>query len=121
MVPYSLPYGVFGPAEVYDIDRLQAHRPDLDYFARTSASQLPEFFTQDSHHQDIKAIPRVHAPRNILQLHVGTATAEGTLEGLTKLYQGISAKLANGDTLTPIEQNYVGYVCRTTASPRTHH
>ncbi|TAO04664.1 MAG: alpha-amylase [Phormidium sp. SL48-SHIP] len=110
VVPYSLPYGVFGPAEVYDIDRLQANRPDLDYFARTSASQLPEFFTQDTHHQqDLKAIPRVHAPRNILQLHVGTATAEGTLEGLTTLYQRISAKLANGDALTPMEHNYVGY------------
>ncbi|OAB62241.1 alpha-amylase [Leptolyngbya valderiana BDU 20041] len=108
IVPYSLPYGVFGPAELYDIDSLQSDRRDLDYFARTSASQLPDFFTADQHRPEI-AIPRVHAPRNILQLHIGTATREGTLESLTRLYQRISDKLANDDPLTPAEENFVGY------------
>lgn len=110
VVPYSLPFGVFGPAELYDIDGLQAQRSDLDYFARTSASQLPAFFADSDRHQsEIAALPRVHAPRNILQLHVGTATAEGHLEGLTQLFQRISDKLDRGEALTPYEENYVGY------------
>lgn len=33
---YSLPYGVFAPAELYDIERLQRERADLPYLHRTS-------------------------------------------------------------------------------------
>lgn len=110
VVPHSLPYGIFGPAEIYDMDALQANRADLDYFARTSASQLPAFFANsDRHTSETAGIPRVHAPRNILQLHVGTATPEGTLEGLTQLYQRISDKLDRGEPLNAHEENYVGY------------
>jgi len=96
VVPYSLPYGVFGPAELYDIDSLQKSRSDLDYFRRTSRSETDE-------------IVRVPAPRNILQLHVGTASQEGTFEGLTRVYRQISNKLAKNIPLTPAEENYIGY------------
>ena len=109
VVPYSLPYGVFAPAELYDIDSLQRNRADLDYFARTSAVEMPKMFVNPMVDFESTAIPRVGAPHNILQLHVGTATAEGTLEGLTQLYQRISDKLAAGEPLTPVETNYVGY------------
>ncbi len=96
---YSLPYGVFAPAEVYDLRRLQQRRADLGYLARSSAPKGgidPE-------------IPRVPAPTNILQIHVKTASAEGSLEGLTRIYQHISAKLAAGEDLTPAEAAYTGY------------
>ncbi len=96
IVPHSLPYGVFAPAELYDIDSLQANRADLDYFHRTSS-------------QDDKNIPRVDAPHNILQLHIGTASPEETLEGLTKLYASIAHKIRQSIPLNPAEQNYVGY------------
>ncbi|MDJ0715825.1 MAG: glucosylglycerol hydrolase [Prochloraceae cyanobacterium] len=105
VVPYSLPYGVFAPAELYDMDSLQADRKDLDYFKRTGT-------------RDRENIPRVGQPQNILQLsephnilqlHVGTATKEGTLAGLTKLYQKIAEKIVMSQPLTPAEQNYVGY------------
>lgn len=95
-MPYSLPYGIFAPAELYDLDSLQANRQDLAYFQETGSKEG-------------KNIPRVPAPINILQLHLGTATAEGTLEGLTKLFARISQKLAEGEPLTPAEENYIGY------------
>jgi len=97
VVPYSLPFGVFAPAEVYDIDSLQKQRQDLEYFQRTG---IPESRSE---------IPRVAAPTNILQMHVGTATPEGTFAGLTQLYRRLNEKLERGETLTPSEQNYVGY------------
>lgn len=96
---YSLPYGVFAPAEVYDLRRLQQKRADLGYLAHSAAPKGgidPE-------------IPRVSAPTNILQIHVKTASAEGSLEGLTRIYQQISAKLAAGEDLTPAEAAYTGY------------
>jgi len=97
VVAYSLPYGVFAPAELYDIDRLQRQRADLDYFRRTAEPT------------ESGEIPRVPAPVNLLQLHVSTASAAGTLEGLTEVYRTISNKLAAGEPLTPAEENYVGY------------
>ncbi len=96
---YSLPYGVFAPAELYDMRRLQRHRSDLTYFRRTGI-----------HSSDPEApLPRVPCPANVLQIHVKTASAEGTLEGLTRVYQRISDKLAAGKALNPDEQTYVGY------------
>lgn len=95
ILAYSLPYGVFAPAELYDVHRLQQQRSDLDYFAASQASQ--------PHH------PRIAPPQNILQLHVGTASAAGTLEGLTEIYRHIADKLKNDISLTPAEENYVGY------------
>ncbi|MGK7921702.1 MAG: glucosylglycerol hydrolase [Trichodesmium sp.] len=101
VVPYSLPYGVFAPAELYDIDTLQANRKDINYFAQRGKTQ------KAASGQDI--ILRVRPPRNILQIHVGTASPEGTLEGLTKIYQRVSDKIKAKETLTPAEENYVGY------------
>ena len=98
LVPYSLPYGIFAPAELYDMDSLQTSRQDLDYFQRSAVSHNPQI-----------KIPRVSDPRNILQIHLGTASPEGTIEGLTRIYQEISDKIKNDRPLTPVEQNYVGY------------
>ena len=92
---YSLPYGVFAPAEVYDMRRLQRQRKDLTYFRRSAAPKgMPE-----------AEIPRVPPPTNILQIHVKTASAEGTLEGLTQVYQRISEKLAQRRTADPRRRN----------------
>ncbi|MEM7590115.1 MAG: glucosylglycerol hydrolase [Cyanobacteria bacterium P01_A01_bin.83] len=98
LVPHSLPYGIFAPAELYDIDSLQANRADLDYFERTSKSHNPQ-----------SKIPRVNDPKNILQIHVGTASAEGTLAGITRIYRDIATKIEQKQPLSPTEQNYVGY------------
>ena len=98
LVPSSLPYGIFAPAELYDMDSLQANRTDLEYFERTAKSDDPKI-----------KIPRLSDPKNILQIHVGTASAEGTIAGLNRIYQEIAAKIKLGQPLTPSEQNYVGY------------
>lgn len=92
---YSLPYGVYAPAELYDMSRVQQRRADLDYFG------------QGDRQED--GIIRVHPPSNILQLHINTASPNGYLSGLTDLYRRIGDKLAAQKPLTPAEQNYVGY------------
>ncbi|WP_008309758.1 glucosylglycerol hydrolase [Leptolyngbya sp. PCC 6406] len=95
----STPYGIFAPAEVYDTRLLQRQRPDLAYFRRHAAPKnIPD-----------AEIPRVSAPTNILQIHVPTASPEGTLAGLTRIFQRISDKLAAGELLTPAEAVYTGY------------
>ena len=98
LVPHSLPYGIFAPAELYNIDLIQAERADLEYFERTAKSDDPKI-----------KIPRVKDPRNILQIHVGTASEGGTIAGLTRIYREIAEKITKGEALTPGEQNYVGY------------
>ncbi|MGB7444875.1 MAG: glucosylglycerol hydrolase [Coleofasciculaceae cyanobacterium] len=91
----SLPYGVYAPAELYDLDGLQKIRADLEYFSQGEA--------------DEEGIIRVHPPHNILQLHVNTASKERSLAGLNRIYQGIADKLNANQQLTPAEQNYIGY------------
>ncbi len=98
LVPNSLPYGIFAPAELYDMDSLQKSRADLDYLEETAKSTNPKV-----------KIPRVKDPRNILQVHIGTASSEGTIAGLTRIYQDIGEKVKTGEPLTPSEQNYIGY------------
>lgn len=98
VVAYSLPFGVFGPAELYDMTALQEARGDRDYFAQTGVPVGSE-----------EEIPRVPAPTNILQLHVGTATAEGTFEGLARTVRGIATKVSAGEDLTPYERSFLGY------------
>ena len=91
---YSLPYGVFAPAELYDVDWLQQQRADLDYFSQAAAGP---------------GMIKVRPPRNILQIHVSTASTEGSIAGLTRIYNGIAHKLQCQTALTPAEENYIGY------------
>lgn len=132
----SLPYGVFAPAELYDMDSLQRTRADLPYFQQTANVEAPSAKAKNIYDaeelkdqrcdvlnpaiaataEDLKAdeeteiaMRRVPSPSNILQIHVNTASAEGTLEGLTKIYSQLSEKLAHGEELTAAELNYVGY------------
>ncbi|NET31962.1 MAG: alpha-amylase [Cyanothece sp. SIO1E1] len=102
---YSLPYGVFAPAELYDIEKLQQQRADLLYFEMTGVLATPESKAA----QLDMAIPRLSAPVNILQIHVPTASAAGDFAGLTHIYKCLSEKLATNQPLTAAEENYVGY------------
>ncbi|MGQ4646459.1 glucosylglycerol hydrolase [Lyngbya aestuarii] len=92
---YSLPYGVYAPAELYDIDTLQQNRADLNYFGQGETNEA--------------GIIPVNRPHNILQLHVSTSSPEGSLAGLNRIYRRIADKLTANQPLTPAEQNYVGY------------
>jgi hypothetical protein len=94
---YSLPFGSFAPAEFYDIRRLNLERADREHFSNLKT--IP----------DADGVPRVQPLVNILQLHVGTASSEGTLAGLAKIYHMIAEKRRAGRPLTLYEQNYIGY------------
>lgn len=96
----SVPFGASGPAEVYDIERLWAGRTDADYLeARIAAADIdPEL-----------GVPRLPTPTNILQIHVPTATSDGTFAGLTRLYRELGRKLSSGESLTPLEESISEY------------
>ncbi len=105
IAPYSLPYGIFAPAELYDMAQLQRDRGDLTYLeASAAATPVTPAATGNE-----PALPRVPAPTNILQLHIPTASEEGSLAGLTRIYGAIAEKVRNDEPLTPAEQTYIGY------------
>ena len=86
VLAHSIPYGAFAPAEVYDLVSLERRRADLAHFAHPAP-----------------------VPSSILELHVPTATAGGTVADLAAVYEGIAASLAAGEALTPEQQLYAGY------------
>jgi len=94
VVAYSMPYGLFAPVELYDISQFQQNRADRDYFLQF---------------QETNEIHQFQQPSNILEIHIGTASPEGTIAGLNRIYQKIATKLTRGVKLDPFEQNYIGY------------
>ncbi len=88
----SFPFGVFAPAELYDLEALQRSRADRAYFEALGESDA--------------AVP---PPRNILQLHIRTASPNGYLSGLTALYRELARKLTAGEELSAAETNFLGY------------
>lgn len=98
VVARSLPFGIFAPAELYDTDSLQRQRADLEYLAAAGSNQA-----------ESQSLPRQAPPSNILQIYLGTASEEGTVEGLNQIYQQIATKLQNQQELTAAETNFVGY------------
>ncbi|MFP4394831.1 MAG: glucosylglycerol hydrolase [Anaerolineales bacterium] len=93
----SVPFGTQAPAEFYDIEHMQQARADREHFAHLDTRPDPD------------GVPRITGPTNILQIHVGTASPEGTLAGLTRIYQEIGQKMTAGEPLTAAEQNYIAY------------
>ncbi|MEB3160818.1 MAG: glucosylglycerol hydrolase [Synechocystis sp.] len=132
----SLPFGVFAPAELYDFNKLQRERPDLNYFQQSASTSGDHVLPQYLFDPDLlekqrisvmnRAIPvekvpihadadsqsvlrRVPPVSNILQIHIKTASPEGTVAGLTKIYQRLADKIRNKDHITAAELNYLGY------------
>lgn len=93
----SLPFGAFAPAEYYDVEAMQSKRQDRDYFHRVAAAAP----FQDH----VKFGP----PSSILQLHVPTATAGGTLASLTRYFHHLGERLVRGLPLEPLDRIYLGY------------
>ncbi len=91
---YSLPFGSFAPAELYDVAWLQSRRADRGYFQRLARSAKAPG----------GSAPRIAPPCNILEIHVETATASGTLEALAGEIRAISRKLSTHDPLDPSER-----------------
>ncbi|WP_235865420.1 glucosylglycerol hydrolase [Alloyangia mangrovi] len=89
----SVPFGALAPAEVYDVASMQEDRPDKTYF---------EALRRDGPH-------KFGAPTSILQLHIPTATAGGTIASLTRQIHRLGERVANGLPLEPADELFMGY------------
>lgn len=94
---WSLPYGIYAPAEVYDINSIHENRKDKKYFT----DYLPKIIDYETKRQP----PSV----NLLEIHIPTATSDGTLRSLSSLYRRIGNKIKNGESLTLYEKNFTGF------------
>jgi len=94
---YSLPFGAFAPAELYDLEKVHKNRKDKAYFENLR------------NHSSAGEIPRIEPGTNMLEIFVGTASNRGTFKGLTNKYKEITYKIENGDPLSPDEQIFAGY------------
>src|SRR6056297_67448 len=94
---WSLPYGIHAPAELYDIETVLAGRKDTEYFQqlKTEAEKSP--------------YGRVQPSTNLLEIHPGTATLEGSLGSLAQRYKQIAAAIEDNRELTPDEENLLGF------------
>ncbi|MBF9030288.1 hypothetical protein HKCCE3408_07760 [Rhodobacterales bacterium HKCCE3408] len=89
----SLPFGAMAPAELYDVASMHEGRADAAYFEALKGPEPHKF----------------GPPVNILQIHIPTATAGGTLASLTRHYQRLSDRVARDLPLEPADQIFLGY------------
>ena len=94
----SLPYGAFAPAELLDAASLHEGRTDTRWFR--------DFGSSDAEEADA---PRRKPPSNILQIHVPTATAGGTLASLARRFERVAEKIENARPLEPADELLLGY------------
>ena len=102
-VAHSVPFGAFGPAELYDLERLDETRADREYFESlgTDDERVPT--------TEHDGLPRVDPAVSMLEIHPGTATESGSLAGLAEVYEEIARKQRAGEPLDPWERNFAGY------------
>lgn len=99
----SIPFGLFAPAEVYDMERVCAARKDMDYFINGVMPELSESGRRQS------------PPVNMLEIHLGTATKEGTMLAMSRVLQRIDSKQTRTGTakeasaFNPYEQTFLGF------------
>jgi hypothetical protein len=89
----SLPFGAFAPAEFYDIAAMQVVRADRGYYAALAGQGVHKF----------------GPPTNILQIHVPTATAGGTLASLAAHFERLAERVRRGAELEPADMLFLGY------------
>jgi hypothetical protein len=89
----SLPFGAMAPAELYDVAVMQAGRADAAYFEALRDTAPHKF----------------GPPTNILQIHIPTAAAGGTIASLTRMYQRLAERVARDLPLEPADQLFLGY------------
>lgn len=102
----SCPFGIYAPAEVYDIEQMLKNRSDMEYFKTWFKKKLPDGSVRT---KDIGII---------LEIHPETATESGTLEALTNKYKVIAEKITSNikneidniyQNLTADELNFIGF------------
>ena len=92
----SLPLGVYGPAEVYDILGIHDEQTDLDWYSTVAPCRD-------------EMVSRIPPPVNMMEVHVPIATSEGTIASLTRMLQDIAAKIRAGAQLTPAQTVWLDY------------
>ncbi len=92
----SVPFGVFAPAELYDLAAMQAARSDKPYF---------EGLQPGEDGAPAKLGPVV----NILQIHTPTATAGRTLASLARQVEHLADRVRHGGTIEPADRLFMGY------------
>jgi hypothetical protein len=103
---YSCPFGIYAPAELFDIQAMLAGRRDMDYFRSFYKTIFPD------------GTYRANDVGMHLEIHPETATDEGTLAALTRRYHEIGRKIrANMEAgredvyadLSPADRNFIGF------------
>ncbi|WP_416839889.1 glucosylglycerol hydrolase [Haloferax sp. DFSO52] len=102
-VSYSVPFGAFAPAEVYDVGVLDETRADREYFEALGTDEERVSTTDDD------GLPRIDPATSMLEIHPGTATERGSLAGLAERYEDIAAKQRVDEPLEPWERAFAGY------------
>ncbi|KAB1188273.1 MULTISPECIES: glucosylglycerol hydrolase [Haloferax] len=102
-VSYSVPFGPFAPAEVYDVTVLDETRADREYFEALGTDDEPVSTTEDD------GLPRIDPATSMLEIHPGTATERGSLAGLAEVYEDIAEKQRADEALEPWERAFAGY------------
>ncbi|WP_411966673.1 glucosylglycerol hydrolase [Haloferax sp. YSSS75] len=102
-VSYSVPFGAFAPAEVYDVGVLDETRADRAYFEALGTDDEPVSTTED------EGLPRIDPATSMLEIHPGTATERGSLAGLAEVYEDIAAKQRADEPLAPWQRAFAGY------------
>ncbi|MEC9431620.1 MAG: glucosylglycerol hydrolase [Pseudomonadota bacterium] len=92
----SVPFGVFAPAELYDLAAMQAARTDKAYF---------EGLAPGPDGAPAKLGPAV----NILQIHTPTATAGRTLASLARQIEHLADRVRHGGAIEPADRLFMGY------------
>ncbi|MCF8020766.1 MAG: hypothetical protein K9L62_15400 [Vallitaleaceae bacterium] len=102
----SVPFGIYGPSELFDMIGMFEERKDKAYFAQNYLEVYPDGSYQANH------------IGSCLEIHTETATEEGTLEMLTRRFQTISNKIQmsidQGEAdmygkLSTQDLNYIGF------------
>ncbi len=94
---WSLPYGIHAPAELYDVEQVLKERKDAAYY-----EQLEVEFNKSGNN-------RIAASTNLLEIHTGTATIDGTLQSLSRRYRQIASDIANNEDISAEDMNLVGF------------
>ena len=79
----STPFGAFAPAEIIDTQDIHKDRADQAYYDGLKGAGG-------------EALHKFGPPTNILQVHVPTATAGGTLASLARHFERIAGRLRHG-------------------------
>lgn len=94
---WSLPYGISAPAEVYDVKSVLQNRQDSLYYKKLDRT----FRDMDDH--------RIPPSTNLLEIHTGTSTMEGTLQELALRFKQTGLNLANELPLSPDQRHLAGF------------